>query len=165
MISAQEIKDLIVQKFGEDAVLAFNETGLQASIQVKTEWIEPICHELRDNEKTWFDFLSSISGVDSGEDWMEVVYHLSSIPHKNQITLKVKIQVDRNSSILPTVPSVSSVWKSANWHEREIFDLFGISFENHPDLRRILLPDDWVGYPLRKDYKTAEEYKGIKIDF
>ncbi len=165
MKTAVEIKELIIQKFGEDAVVTFVETGLQPSIQIRSDLIEPVCLELRDNETTWFDFLSSISGVDSGEDWFEVVYHLSSIPHKNQLSLKIKVNVDRNSDNLPIIPSITAVWKSANWHEREVFDLFGIRFENHPDLRRILLPDDWIGYPLRKDYKTAEEYKGIKIDF
>jgi NADH-quinone oxidoreductase subunit C len=64
---------------------------------------------------------------------------------------------------LPSFISVSEVWKTAEWHEREAFDLLGIQFEGHPDLRRILLPDDWEGYPLRKDYSAAEEYKGIKI--
>jgi NADH-quinone oxidoreductase subunit C len=92
-----------------------------------------------------------------------VVYHLASIPHKHQLVLKVIIDHDRSLDSLPSFISVSEVWKTAEWHEREAFDLLGIQFEGHPDLRRILLPDDWEGYPLRKDYSAAEEYKGIKI--
>jgi NADH-quinone oxidoreductase subunit C len=75
------------------------------------------------------------------------------------------IPFDRTSSTLPIIPSVSSIWRSADWHEREAFDMYGIQFEGHPDMRRILCPDDWEGYPLRKDYEPAELYKGLKIKF
>jgi len=93
-----------------------------------------------------------------------MVYHLASIPYQTQLTLKVSVENDRNPEELPTFPSITSVYRTADWHEREAYDLVGIFFEGHPDLRRILLPDDWEGYPLRKDYKTAEYYKEIKID-
>jgi NADH-quinone oxidoreductase subunit C len=78
--------------------------------------------------------------------------------------LKISIEHDRNSDELPTFKSVTSVYRTADWHEREAYDMVGIYFEGHPDLRRILLPDDWEGFPLRKDYETAEFYKGILID-
>ena len=94
-----------------------------------------------------------------------VVYHLSSIIKNHQIVLKVNLENDRALTNLPIFKSVSEVWKTAEWHEREAFDMVGIYFENHPDLRRILLPDDWQGFPLRKDYQNAEEYHNIKIEF
>jgi NADH-quinone oxidoreductase subunit C len=93
-----------------------------------------------------------------------VVYHLSSIIKNHQIVLKIITDNNRDEENLPTFKSVSYVYKAAEWHEREAFDMLGIYFENHPDLRRILLPDDWEGFPLRKDYKTAENYHNIKID-
>jgi NADH-quinone oxidoreductase subunit C len=85
-----------------------------------------------------------------------VVYHLFSYRHRHGIVLKV--EADRAA---PSVPSVEAVWKAANWMEREVFDLFGVEFPGHPDLRRVLLPDDWVGHPLRKDYQEAGGYHGI----
>lgn len=113
------------------------------------------CKLLKENEKLKFDYLMCISGVDYKE-YFEVVYHLYSMSYKYKIVLKLKLEHSN-----PEVDSVSSIWKTANWHEREAFDLFGISFRNHPDLRRILLPADWEDvYPLRKDY----EYKPDQYD-
>ena len=107
-----------------------------------------ICRVLKDNNKLKFDYLMCISGVDYKE-YFEVVYQLHSISLDHKIAVKVK--VDR---LNPEVDSVTSIWKSANWHEREAFDLLGIRFNNHPDLRRILLPEEWGEvYPLRKDYE------------
>ncbi|AFD06804.1 NADH-quinone oxidoreductase subunit C [Solitalea canadensis] len=162
-----DIKRLLTDKFGEAVIVSEQSDGLQPSLTIKPELIAEVCLELRDNEQTYFDFLSCLSGVDYGEEQSKigVVYHLSSIPFKKQLVLKVEKAFDRNSSKLPSFPTVSTVWRTADWHEREAFDLLGIDFEGHPDLRRILLPDDWEGYPLRKDYKTAETYKGIKIDY
>ncbi|UKJ06254.1 NADH-quinone oxidoreductase subunit C [Solitalea lacus] len=162
-----EIKQLLIDKFGNEVIVAEQADGLQPSLTIKKEMIADVCRELRDNELTYFDFLSCLSGVDYGLELkkMGVVYHLSSIPYKKQLTLKVECDFDRESNDLPSFPTVSEVWRTADWHEREAYDLFGINFEGHPDLRRILLPDDWEGYPLRKDYKTAAEYKGIKIDY
>ncbi|HCN84619.1 MAG TPA: NADH-quinone oxidoreductase subunit C [Sphingobacteriaceae bacterium] len=163
----EEIKNLLTTRLGQDIILGEELTGLQPALIIKSDKIGDVCLELRDNSSTYFDFLSSLSGIDYGldENKFGVVYHLASIPYKNQIVLKVFQEYDRNSESLPSFPSVSGVWKTAEWHEREAYDLLGIFFENHPDLRRILLPDDWEGYPLRKDYKTAEYYKGIKIDY
>lgn len=161
-----EIKDLLINKFGQDVIISVENTGLQPALIIDSELIVAVCEELRDNTNTWFDFLSCLSGVDHGpeKNKFEIVYHLASIPHKQQLVLKTVKEHDRNIGTLPIFHSVSGVWRTAEWHEREAFDLLGIHFEGHPDLRRILLPDDWEGYPLRKDYQAAEEYKGIKIN-
>jgi len=161
-----QIKDILTEKFGSEAIIATETTGLQSALIINPSFIVQVCEELRDNPNTWFDFLSCLSGVDFGiqDSRFAIVYHLASIPNKQQLVLKTIKEHDRNSDKLPSFLSVSGVWRTAEWHERETFDLFGIHFEGHPDLRRILLPDDWEGYPLRKDYQAAEEYKGIKIN-
>jgi NADH-quinone oxidoreductase subunit C len=161
-----EIKSLLAEKFGDGIVIGEETTGLQPALLIVPDRIADVCLELRDNPKTYFDFLSCLSGVDYGAEAgrFGVVYHLASIPYQSQLTLKVSKNHGRDLEDLPTFPTVSSVYRTADWHEREAFDMIGIYFEGHPDLRRILLPDDWDGYPLRKDYKTAEYYKGIKID-
>lgn len=160
------IKNLLTEKFGPDVVVGEDIAGLQPALIIHHDQIANVCMELRDNEQTYFDFLSCLTGVDYGieENKFGVVYHLASIPFKSQLTLKVIKEHDRSSASLPSFKSVSEVWKTAEWHEREAYDLTGIYFEGNPDLRRILLPDDWEGYPLRKDYVAAEEYKGIKIN-
>lgn len=163
----EEIKKVIADKFGNEVIIGEENQGLQPALIISPDKIVDICLELRDNPDTWFDFLSCLSGIDYGveEQKFGVVYHLSSIIKKHTIVLKVQQQNNRDEQNLPVFKSVSSVWKTADWHEREAFDLLGIYFEGHPDLRRILLPDDWEGYPLRKDYKNAETYHNIKIDF
>jgi len=165
-MSFEEIKLLLTDKFGEDIIVGEETGGLQPALLIDPERIADVCLELRDNPKTYFDFLSCLSGVDYGVEAgrFGVVYHLASIPYQMQLTLKVSKVHDRDSDELPTFPSIAKVYLSADWHEREAYDMVGIFFEGHPDLRRILLPDDWDGFPLRKDYKTAEYYKGIKID-
>ncbi len=159
------IKELLISQLGNEAVVGEETEGLQPALILSPDKLPEACLLLRDNPSTYFDFLSSISAVDYGLDqnsfW--VVYHLASIPYKRQLTLKVNPVGGRSLDALPTVPSVSAVWRTAEWHEREAFDLMGIYFEGHPDLRRILLPEDWEGYPLRKDYEEAEYYQGISI--
>ena len=120
-----------------------------------------VCEQLYRNPESYFDMLSCITGVDNGSEanTMEVIYQLYSIPFNHSPMLKVVVPREN-----PEVESITSIWKSANWLEREVFDMFGIVFKNHPDLRRILMPADWNGYPLRKDYKHEETYRGIKID-
>lgn len=161
-----EIKLLLTEKFGSEIIIGEETGGLQPALLIQPERIVDVCLELRNNPKTYFDFLSCLSGVDHGTEINRfgVVYHLASLPYNLQLTLKISKEHDRTGDTMPEFPSVVSVYKTADWHEREAYDLVGIFFEGHPDLRRILLPDDWEGYPLRKDYKTAEYYKGIKID-
>lgn len=118
---------------------------LQAT--VPSEKILSIAPELKSNDATSFDFLFCLTGV----DWpahLEVVYHLKSTRHNHQLVLKGKINTRENAEI----ETVCHIWRTAELHEREAFELFGIKFLNHPDLRLLLLPDDWEGYPMRKDY-------------
>jgi NADH-quinone oxidoreductase subunit C len=94
---------------------------------------------------------------------LELMYHLSSTIHRHRLVLKTRMTRwrDDQAGQLPEVPSLSGVWSAADWHEREVFDLSGVFFAGHPDLRRILCPDDWLGHPLRKDYQMPDEYHGI----
>jgi NADH-quinone oxidoreductase subunit C len=103
--------------------------------------------------------LRCISAVDRpAENAIELSYELLSIPFARSAALKVRLDRTR-----PEIDSVSAIWPAANWHEREAYDLMGVHFRNHPDLRRILMPDDWVGHPLRKDYRDPVEYRGLRV--
>ena len=166
-MSFEQIKSLLIAKFGSDVIVAEETGGLQPALLIDPAHIIDVCRELRDNPLTYFDFLSCLSGVDYGVDTGKfgVVYHLASIPYQTQLTLKVIKEHSRDENDLPSFPSITSVYGAADWHEREAFELIGIFFEGHPDLRKLLLPDDWEGFPLRKDYTTTDKYyKGIKID-
>jgi NADH-quinone oxidoreductase subunit C len=125
--------------------------------QVEPQSIVEVGRSLRDDPETKFEVLSDLTAVDlPKENKLQVVYHLFSYSHRHAIVLKVDLPREE-----PHVSTVENVWKAANWFEREVFDLFGVSFDGHSDLRRILLPEDWVGHPLRKDYVEQEEYDGI----
>jgi NADH-quinone oxidoreductase subunit C len=166
-MSFEQIKLLLIAKFGESVIVGEETGGLQPALLIDPDRIIDVCRELRDNAKTYFDFLSCLTGVDYGVDdgRFGVVYHLASIPYQTQLTLKVSKANNRDLDELPSFPSITSVYGAADWHEREAFEMIGIFFEGHPDLRKLLLPDDWEGYPLRKDYTTVDKYyKGIKID-
>lgn len=145
MLVAEGLKD----KFG-DAVENISERLGETTVYVKRGKLVEICQYLRTDEKLKFNLLSDLTGFDRGleEDLrFEVVYQLTSIPNRMQIRLKVRVSEDD-----AFIPTVSGVWVTANWHERETFDLFGINFEGHPDLRKILTPEDLEGHPLRKDF-------------
>ena len=98
------------------------------------------------------------------EPHMQLVYHLFSMQHKHSLVLKVMLPRWRDDveGQIPAAPSVSGIWSTADWHEREVFDLLGVKFTDHPNLRRILCPEDWEGHPLRKDYEMPMEYHGIR---
>ncbi|HEX8546537.1 MAG TPA: NADH-quinone oxidoreductase subunit C [Cytophagaceae bacterium] len=162
-----EVKDLLVSKFGETAVVKENIGILQSALTVSADLLLRIMNELQQNETLYYDTLSCITGIDNGPQAgiMEVIYTLYSIPFNKTLTIKVELIRNIDGEPIPSVPSVYSIWRTANWHEREIFDLLGINFEGHPDLRRILLPSDWVGHPLRKDYKLQEYYHGVKTEY
>ena len=144
-------------------------------IEVTAGGLLEVARFLRDDPQLRFNMLHCITGVDYFEpdekkaakvDWqphVEVIYHLSSMAHKHRGVLKVVLPrwKDDVEGQLPEVPSVRGLWSTADWHEREVFDLSGIRFTGHPDLRRILCPEDWRGHPLRKDYQAPDEYHGV----
>jgi NADH-quinone oxidoreductase subunit C len=124
---------------------------------VATPSIADVCRFAKTEPGLEFDCLSNLSGVDYPKrEVIQIVYHLYSYAHRHLIVLRVDAVRDA-----PTVPTVSGVWNHAEWQEREVFDLLGVVFEGHPDLRRILMPEDWPGHPLRKDFVEPEDYHGI----
>lgn len=134
----------------------FKADALDPYLIVEGPVIVDVCRFLRDGEFK-FEVLSDLTAVDwPKEEKIQVVYHLFSYSHNHQIVLKVDLPRDN-----PKVATVEGVWKVANWFEREVYDLFGVIFDGHTDLRRIMLPEDWIGHPLRKDYVEQEEYDGI----
>ncbi|MFC5410089.1 NADH-quinone oxidoreductase subunit C [Larkinella bovis] len=160
-----EITDLLVARFGPDVILQTNTTNPQPFLVIRTDAVAEVCGFLRDDDRLFFDFLACMTGIDNGPQaaTMEVVYNLTSIPYEHNLTLKVVVPRNAEGEPLPVVPTVSAIWRTADWHEREIYDLVGVRFANHPDLRRILLPTDWEGHPLRKDYRDMETYHGIRV--
>ncbi|TMW72174.1 NADH-quinone oxidoreductase subunit C [Alteribacter natronophilus] len=136
----------------EEAKLNFG----KPMVTISTEnWTQDTARMLHDDPELKFNFLSCLTGIDY-EEHMEVVYNLYSIPHNQYLYVKVKTPRDN-----PEVQSVQPVWKTADWLERETYDLLGISFPGHRNLKRILLEDDWEGHPLRKDYVTDKKAMGL----
>ena len=121
-----------------------------------SKWNE-ISNELASNKKLSFDYLMCISSIDLENDQLALAYNLHSTETKKSIEFNLVFPKDAQ------IPSVESLWKTANWHEREAYDLMGILFEGHPDMKRILLPEDWEGHPLRKDWKEPEYYNGMPV--
>jgi NADH-quinone oxidoreductase subunit C len=151
-----EIHERLKARFGDD-VGPLSEPKIDAFAVAKRERIVEICRFLASEPELAFDFLEDLTAVDwPKRNVIEVVYHLVSYTHRHSFVLKVEL--DRAA---PSIATVEGVWKTANWFEREVYDLFGVDFEGHPDLRRIMLPDDWVGHPLRKDYQEAGGWHGI----
>jgi NADH-quinone oxidoreductase subunit C len=163
----QTVRTILVDTFGESVVIAEDVLSLQPSLTVPAERIADICRTLYEHEQTYFDYLSCLTAIDNGPELgtMEIVYNLYSIPYNLSCTLKISFARTGEGEALPQVPSVSRIWRTADWHEREAYDLLGIIFTGHPDLRRILLTADWEGHPLRKDYRQQETYHGIKVAY
>lgn len=129
--------------------LEFWEEGSEfLNIEVGPNQLYDLMSRLKEDDATRFDYLFCLSGVDWGEN-LGVIYHLESTEHRHRIVVRVQTQ-DREK---PNFDTVSDIWYTADFHEREVFDFFGIVFNNHPNLKRLFLTDEWEGYPLRKDYE------------
>lgn len=171
----EEIFKVLKDKFG-DSVIELNTQFIEPYILVNPLEVDKISLFLRDDPSFRFDSLMNLSGVDEADGEkktdengnniiaggnLSVYYHLDSVKAGHKVTLKVVTPKQK-----PEVVTVTEVWKTADWHEREAYDMFGIVFINHPDLRRILMPYDWEdSYPLRKDFTLPEFYQGMKIPY
>ncbi|MDW7695878.1 NADH-quinone oxidoreductase subunit C [Flammeovirgaceae bacterium SG7u.111] len=162
MIAIETIVSLLQKALGEEVVMEVEEGGLQPIVQIQPYRVADICLLLHDHEDLLFDSLSCITGIDNGadSDSLDVMYNLYSIPNETALMLKATLPKSA-----PAIPTLSFIWGCANWLERETYDLVGVEFEDHPDPRRILLPADWEGHPLRKDYQHQEKYHGIKVSY
>ncbi|GIX47592.1 MAG: NADH-quinone oxidoreductase subunit C [Candidatus Tectimicrobiota bacterium] len=159
-MTAEEIYQRLQERFG-DQILGFNAKAVDPSVRVAAAAIHEVAEYLRHDPQLQFDLLMCLSGVDYGPGkHLEVVYHLFSMSRRHKIVLKVEVPRQGGE-----VPTVCDIWRTAEWHEREVYDLFGIRFAHHPDLRRILLPDDWEGHPLLKDYQVQEFYHGVRVPY
>ena len=176
MKTSEEIFNILKEKFGEAIGELISDKPAESVIVVSPMEIDKVCLFLRDEKDLEFNSLMILSGVDdaNGEKVkdeneneilkggaLSVYYHLESINLKHKVTLRVS--TDREN---PEVVSVEEIWRTADWHEREAYDMYGIKFLNHHNLIRILMPYDWeAGYPLRKDYQNPEFYKGMKVPY
>lgn len=162
MKNAEEIFQILKEKFPDSVLELKSDQPTEPIIVVDALQVDKVCSLLNKDENLKFNSLMNLSGVDEiKENKLSVYYHLESTNLKHKITLKAS--TDRNK---PEISSVVEIWQGANWHEREAYDMFGIIFLNHPDLRRILMPYDWeAGYPLRKDYENPEFYQGMKVPY
>ena len=174
-MTSADIIALLEERFGE-RIRAKNLTAIDPSATVAAQDLLEVCRFLKEDDRLRFDLLNCISGVDylepdpkkapkaGFEPHLEVVYHLSSFQHKHRFVLKVNLPrwKDDKPGQLPEVPSVNPLWRAADWHEREVYDLIGVTFTGHPNPTRILLAEDWEGHPLRKDYEYPLEYHGIR---
>ncbi|MDI6802019.1 MAG: NADH-quinone oxidoreductase subunit C [Thermodesulfovibrionales bacterium] len=177
-MESKQIAELIKERFPTE-VRKIKEFRGQVSITVGKERVKDIIRYLHDTPELYLDYLQDLCGVDyleKKEVRFEVVYHLYSMRHRHMIRMKAEVPEGDCS-----IDSVTGIWAGANWHERECYDMYGITFKGHPDMRRILLPEDWEGYPLRKDYplkadlgemewkgyrevmETAEKNKGYEV--
>lgn len=174
-MSAEEIYKLLKEKFGDSILEMVFDVPTEPIISVEPMKINEVSEFLRDADKLQFDSLMNLSGVDDNnaekithEDetvttqggTLSVYYHLDSTILKHKIAIKTSTNIDK-----PEVESVTPVWGAANWHEREAYDMYGFKFLNHPEMGRILMPYDWEGFPLRKDYENPEFYEGMKIPY
>jgi NADH-quinone oxidoreductase subunit C len=169
------VLDRLQKKFGSK-ITGVNAQAIDPWIEVAPAALVDVCEFLKTDSELKFELLNCITAIDYFEPdpkkaakatfqpHLEVVYHLSSVSKKHSLVVKVMLPRWRDDvpGELPEVPSVAEVWRTADWHEREVYDLSGVWFTGHPDLRRILCPEDWEGHPLRKDYEMPLEYHGIR---
>ena len=155
-MNPQEIAALLSEQFG-DGILESDANNQNPWSAVDPPSILEVCRFIRFDSRLEMDHLELLGGVDY-KDRIEVVYVVYSMKHRHRYTLKCRLPREE-----PHLPTVESVWNVANWHERETYDMLGVLFDGHSDMRRILCPDDWEGYPLRKDYKAPESYRDMPV--
>ena len=150
------------QKFGKMIAERFpgslDDGPADTHIQLKPDQWREIAAWLKSEDDLFFDSLQCITGIDVGEDVLESRYNFHSMKHKHAIEVRIAVPVKKAN-----IPSIEQLWRIGDWFERETYDMVGITFEGHRDLRRMLLPEDWEGYPLRKDYDVQETYHGIAV--
>ncbi len=155
MLTHEQMVNHLSEKFTDAGITAVVPENGDAFVSVQASALQNVVQYIKENDAFAFDYLVNVSAWDSKED-LEVVYHFYSYTHRHNLLLKVKLPRQGGR-----VKTLAGLYGTANWQEREVYDHFGIVFEGHPDLRRILLPDDWVGHPLLKDYVEQEDYNGI----
>jgi NADH-quinone oxidoreductase subunit C len=174
-MNIQAIHDRLQSAF-QQWMLGGNFEAPDPWLEIEAEGLPEIARFLRDDPDLRFDMLHCITAVDYFEpdakkaaqaEWqphLELIYHLSSMVRRHRLVLKISLPRWQGNveGQLPEVASLSDVWRTAEWHEREVYDLMGVGFTGNPDLRRILCPEDWIGHPLRKDYQAPAEYHGIR---
>ncbi len=158
-MTAEQIHTALQEKLS-GAVLEFKGDIPQPFLTIDPARMAEVASFLRDDPELDFDFCNCVSGVDFNDGQLGAVYHLSSMSKRHSLVLKAIVPKDN-----PHIRSVADVWGGASWHEREAWDMVGIIFDGHPDLRRILLPDDYPGHPLRKDFQVPEFYNGMKVPY
>lgn len=154
-MTPEEIHSSLKARFGDTVADWHAVEHGDPFIQIVPAVVRDVFLFLRDDRDLQFDYLRLITSVDRG-DLLSSMYHLYSYVHFHAVTLRVDV-----ARANPRVPTVAEIWPAAEWHEREAYDMMGIEYEGHPNLRRILLPDDWEGFPLRKDYVAPKHYHGL----
>ena len=149
-----DISKLLVEKFSNSIEFLEDTNFIKVS---SSKWEETALF-IKENDKLKFDYLMCISSYDSGnKETYGVAYNFKSTSIGHELEIRIEI-TDKES-----IPSIAHLWGAADWHEREAYDMMGLKFDNHPNFKRILLPEDWSGYPLRKDFETPEYYRGMRI--
>ena len=150
----QDISTLLKDKYPDS--IDYSEDSIFVKVQAE-KWLE-VASLLKGDDKLKFDYLMCISSYDCGDkETYGVSYNLKSTSIGHELELRIEV-TDKES-----IPSVANLWRAADWHEREAYDMMGIKFDNHPNFKRILLSDDWSGHPLRKDYEAPDYYRGMPV--
>lgn len=159
-MTADLITEKLKARFGEK-ILDFAKDAINPVAKIVPEAVYEVCKFVKEDSELYFDMCHNLSGYDLGAGRnLVVIYHLFSFRHRHWYVIKTEVPRDGRH-----IPTVALLWRTADWHEREVYDLFGIRFDGHPDHRRILCPDDWEGWPLRKDYVVQEYYHGIRVPY
>lgn len=153
-------------KLPPNAVITAAENTTPSGIHLPAVYIAEACKWLREDPQCYFDYLACMTAVDNGmkAGTIDLIYNLYSIPYNYQLMIQTTVPRTNADFMLSQIPTVSHIWEAANWHEREAYDLVGIHFTGHTDLRRILMPVDWEGHPLREDYNQPTHYHEMPTD-